>query len=334
MGPKRHFSRSAVEEQTQAWSASSAPVATGPQPEPLFNLSSIAAETPISNKWKRSKIGEPQERAGAGRSPILRFSSTWPQPRLLAAYALTLFTAHTGHIWSLIDNQVVVAFEVVLALGCLARARTRRPGRSVALVLGLGLLAWALGDIVWTLESSPSTPSLADGFYLVFYPLASLALVLLVRSQVKHIRPGTWLDAAMAGLGAAAICAFFASNTILDSIRGSAASVTVNLAYPIGDLILLALAIGAVTIVPRHPARLLVFAAGCVLMAIGDTVYLNQSSAGTYHVGTLLDLTWPAAMLVLSGSVWLRSSRSAARSCSSSGLQGRSSWGLSPWPAS
>jgi diguanylate cyclase len=233
---------------------------------------------------------------------------------LLAAYAVTLFTPHTGHIWSLIDNQVVDAFEVVLALGCLARARTRRPGRSVALMLGLGLLAWALGDIVWTLESSPSTPSLADGFYLVFYPLASLALVLLVRSQVRHIRPSTWLDASMAGLGAAAICALFASNTIVDSIRGSAASVTVNLAYPIGDLILLALAIGAVTIVPRHPARLLVFAAGCVLMAVGDTVYLNQSSAGTYHVGTLLDLIWPAAMLVLSGSVWLRSSRSAPRS--------------------
>ncbi|HXN61497.1 MAG TPA: hypothetical protein VN886_13700, partial [Acidimicrobiales bacterium] len=49
---------------------------------------------------------------------------------LLAAYAVTFFTPHTGHIWSLIDNQVVDAFEIVLALGCLARARTRRPRRS------------------------------------------------------------------------------------------------------------------------------------------------------------------------------------------------------------
>ena len=34
---------------------------------------------------------------------------------------------------------------------------------------------------------------------------------------------------------------------------------------------------------------------------------MYQSSSGTYRVGTLLDVTWPAAMLAMSASVWLRS---------------------------
>ena len=118
----------------------------------------------------------------------------------------------------------------------------------------------------------------------------------------------------MAGLGAAAICGVITLDTIAGSISGSAVSVAVNLAYPIGDLVLLGLAVGAVVIVPRAPGRLLLFAAGCVLMAIGDTVYLYQSSAGTYRVGTLLDVTWPAAMLAISASVWLRSSGHVPRS--------------------
>ncbi len=233
---------------------------------------------------------------------------------LLALYAVTLVTRPTGHLWSVIDNQLVDAFEVVLALGCLARACSRRPRRRIALLLGAGLLAWAIGDVVWTLESSPSSASVADAFYLAFYPLACLALIASVRAQVGRIKPSVWLDGAMAGLGAAAICAVITLDTIAGSIGGSAVSVTVNLAYPIGDLVLLGLAVGAVVIVPRAPARLLLFAAGCALMAIGDTVYLYQSSAGTYRVGTLLDVTWPAAMLAMSASVWLRSSRHIPRS--------------------
>ncbi len=245
------------------------------------------------------------------RDPVLVFYLC--ATLVLVAYAGTLFARHSGQTWPLIDNWLVDAFEVALALGCLAGALSRRTGRSVPLALGAGLLAWALGDIAWAMEVSPSTPSVADALYLLFYPLAYLALLLFLRSHAGQISPSTWLDGAIAGLGAAAICTAFALDTILGAIHGTPASVTVNLAYPIGDLVLLALAIGVVVMVPQRPARLLLFATGCALMAIGDIVYLYQSSAGTYRVGTPLDLTWPAAMLAMSASVWIRS-REAPRS--------------------
>ncbi len=224
---------------------------------------------------------------------------------LLTVYACTLIIRPVGKVWPIVDNGLVDAFEVAVALGCLASALVRRSGLVGTTALGAGLMAWALGDVVWTLESSPNGPSLADAFYIAFYPLAYLALISLIRSYTRPHQVTVWLDGAIAGLGAAAVSAAFAFDTILSAIGGSTSSVAVNLSYPIGDLILLALAIGTLVVVPGRPVRLLLFAAGCVLMAIGDTVYLVQSAAGTYQIGTLLDLTWPAAMFVMSFSVWV-----------------------------
>jgi diguanylate cyclase (GGDEF)-like protein len=233
---------------------------------------------------------------------------------LLVAYACTLLIRPVGQGWPLIDNQLVEAFEVLVALGCLAGGLVQRGGRLGAFSLGAGLLAWALGDIIWTLEGSPNNPSVADGFYIAFYPLAYVAIMSLGRSYARSHQATVWLDGVIAGLGAAAVTAAFAFDTILGAIGGSASAVAVNLAYPIGDLVLLALAVGTFVVVPGRPVRILLFAAGCAVMAIGDTVYLVQSSAGTYAVGSLLDVTWPAAMFLMSASVWVPARRLMGRS--------------------
>ncbi len=74
----------------------------------------------------------------------------------------------------------------------------------------------------------------------------------------------------------------------------------VNLAYPVGDLVLLAFAVGALVIVPGWPIRLITLVAGCLVLAIGDTVYLFQIAAGTYQSGAILDASWMTALFLLS----------------------------------
>jgi len=245
----------------------------------------------------------PEEHAGGiDRRAVAAYASAG---LLLTLYASTLVLRPVGRVWPIVDNGLVDAFEVAMALGCLACVLVRQSSRVGTTALGAGLLAWALGDVIWSLESSPNGPSLADGFYLAFYPLAYVALMSLIRSHARPHQAIVWLDGVVAGLGAAAVSAAFAFDTIVRAIGGTTSTVAVNLAYPIGDLILLALAVGTLVVVPGRPVRLLVFTAGCVLMAIGDTVYLVQSAAGTYQVGTLLDLTWPAAMFLMSFSVWV-----------------------------
>ena len=235
----------------------------------------------------------------------------------LACFVAILVVHPQGWFWTFFVNWVIDGFEVLIAVMCLVRAAFGGTIRPVALALGLGLLAWSLGDVAFTVQSlgggNPPTPSWDDALYLLFYPLTYVGVILLLRMEVRKVPLASWLDGVVAGLGAATVTAAFVFETIVRSIGGPPAQVATNLAYPVGDLVLVALVVGALTVLPtwRNP-QLLILAVGCGLLAVGDTVYLFQSSAGTYQVGTLLDATWPVAMVLISGAVWLRSNPAAA----------------------
>ena len=230
---------------------------------------------------------------------------------LSVGYFASLVLRPHGQAWPLLDGWLVAGFEILASVMCLARAIGRRRGRAIALVLGGGLLSWAVGDLLLTIESvggsAPLTPSLADAFYLGFYPLAYVALVLMMRRQIRELMPATWLDGAVAGLGAAAVCASFAFPIILTAVGGDPATVVTNLAYPMGDLLLLGLVVGGTAILPGRPrAPWLLLATGISLNAVGDTFNLFHSSVGGSHVGTVFDgIAWPVSILLMSLSVWL-----------------------------
>ena len=231
---------------------------------------------------------------------------------MLAAFVVMFAAFPKSGQSFLFTNWAIDGFEVVVALLCLARALTGGPLRPVAIALGAGLLSWSLGDVLWSAETigggNPPTPSPADLFYLLFYPLACVAIILLMRIEVRRLPLTAWLDGVMTGLGAAAIVAAFAFDTISSSASGSPLAVATLLAYPIGDLVLLAMVVGALAMLPTwRNAMWLILALGCALDAIGDTVYLFQTSADTYQVGTILDATWPVAIFLISLAMWQRS---------------------------
>jgi diguanylate cyclase (GGDEF)-like protein len=152
---------------------------------------------------------------------------------------------------------------------------------------------------------------LADVFYLGFYPLTYTGVFLLARRQIARFNATTWLDGAVAGLGAAAVCAEFSLRGLSSHLTGSTASVLTNLAYPVGDLVLLALVVAGSTVLPgRRKTRWLLLAAGYGLNAVGDTFNLLQSSGGVTHVGDVFNaVAWPTSILLVSVSVWLPSER-------------------------
>ena len=229
---------------------------------------------------------------------------------LLAAYfAREVFGA--DRYSSLIDGWMVAGFELVASGLCLARGLVRRPGRAVALVLGVGLLCWSAGDVAITIEAlggaTPSAPSPADAFYLAFFPLAYVAVVLLMRGGTRRLATPNWLDGAVAGLGAAAICAAFAFSGVRRLAGGGSLSVATNLAYPIGDLLLLFLVVGGTAMLSgRRRGPWLLLAAGAAVNVFGDTSNLLASSLGTTDVGALANAAaWPTSILLMSMAVWL-----------------------------
>ena len=233
---------------------------------------------------------------------------------LLVAYIASLVIRSPSDTWPWVDGWGVCLYELILVGMLFSRAFSGRPGRTVPLVLGGAILAWALGDFLLTWETwgSPNpapVPSIADAGYIAFYPLAYTAIVLMLRKEVKRLLPATWLDGAIAGLGAAAVCGAFAFQAVVNSLSGpggpglSAPGIAVLLVYPIGDAVLLALVVGGTAVLPGRRLPWLLFAAACAINTIGDTFNLLGSDS---HVGTILNgVAWPIAITLISISVWV-----------------------------
>lgn len=273
----------------------------------LSSLDKPAMTGPASSRAADRRRGRPRLGTGVERRAWAGYAvlAVW-----LLAYLVSEIVRGAGHPSTWVDGWGVAGFELVASVMCIARARVARSGRAVPLVLGTGLALWALGDFALTAEgSNPPVPSLADGFYLAFYPVTYLGVMLLARRQIARLSLASWLDGALAGTGAAALCAAFAFAQVVRTAGGGAAAVATNLAYPMGDALLLLLVVGGTTVLPgRRKAPWLMLAAGYALNTVGDTFNLFGSGIGATHIGTALNaVAWPASILLVSASVWLPS---------------------------
>jgi two-component system, cell cycle response regulator len=194
---------------------------------------------------------------------------------------------------------------------CFARVLLVRRERSVWAVMGLGLTIWTAGEIYYSLalagaETVP-IPSLADAGYLAFYPITYLGLMMLVRTRVGAVSGAQWLDGVIVGSAVAAVAAALAMEPIVAaSTEGSALAVATNLAYPIGDLTLLALVVTASAFSGWRPGlSWVMLGTGLAALALSDGLYLLQSAQGAYVEGALLDAAWPLGVLLLAAAAWL-----------------------------
>jgi diguanylate cyclase (GGDEF)-like protein len=209
----------------------------------------------------------------------------------------------------LLDGWVTPAIGIGAGMLCLARAVLVRQARAPWAILGLGMELYAVGIIYWRwwllpLEQSPY-PSPADLLWLSFYPLAYVAVVLLIRRRVHRFQASMWLDGLIGGLGAAALAAGLAFHTILDATGGSSATVAATLSYPVADLLLLVLVIGALAVLGGRPDRALwLLAMGMTVFAAADTIYLFRVATGTYQAGTWLDGLSVAAQTLVGLAAW------------------------------
>ena len=181
--------------------------------------------------------------------------------------------------------------------GRVSRARHRRAGRTGCVALdrrgvvrdGLRRLSLRRG-----LPGSPPFPSLADVGYLAFYPAMYIGIGLLLRDRVSRFGPSLWLDGLTAATAAAAVGAAVLVRVVAESTHGSSLVVITNLAYPVGDLLLLALVVFVFSVSGWRPGRAwALIGAGLLVAALGDSAFLYETATNSYIEGTLLDLSWP-----------------------------------------
>jgi two-component system cell cycle response regulator len=213
-----------------------------------------------------------------------------------------------GPLFSRFAHDLVLVGAGAMCLWAGIASPYRRERRAW-LVIGAGLTAWAFGEIyytavLWTAEEIP-IPSPADGGYLLFPPLMLVGVLMLLRSRTRHV-PGTlWADGITAALAVSAAGAALVFETVRDSASGQAMEIAVSLAYPIADLLLLGLIVGALAGTGWQLDRTWVLLAGGVATFwLADSLYLVRTANGTYESGNWFEIGWWLGLVMIAAAAW------------------------------
>ena len=193
--------------------------------------------------------------------------------------------------------------------GLVLVAGGRRPEPGWRLI-GLGCICWAAGDMYWTIHlsqlSSPPVPSWADAGYLAFDPLVFCGILSLARRRLKSLSHMLAADAAAAALAAAAINTAVVIQPVLDHATGGALSIATNLAYPVGDLAMLAVLVGATALDEwRITPTWLLLTAAILAFWVADSFYLTSVATNTYSQGQAYNGLWYLSPVLAAWAAWL-----------------------------
>jgi diguanylate cyclase (GGDEF)-like protein len=168
-------------------------------------------------------------------------------------------------------------------------------------LMAAGQASFVIGDILWEYYAAIGEepfPSVADAFYLAGYPLLAIGLSAGIRRRMGGGDRSGLLDAAILTTGLFVLAWVFVIAPLAAVSDPDPLGFTVSLAYPIGDLLLIGVAMGLATSPgARVPSFWLICASlGCLLLA--DQLYVFENLAGTYVDGGLLDVVWIAAYVL------------------------------------
>lgn len=235
----------------------------------------------------------------------------WASAALAIAFAcfalyagLTLWTEPGSPVNAFLSHWVSPGLILFSALLIGARAIAVERDRIAWAAISLSALCWSFGEIYYLAADPTAYPSPADAGWLAFYPLLYGGIVLLLSRRARAIAGTLWLDGATASAAAAALGAAVLLDLVLETTEGSASAVATNLAYPLGDVLLLSAVFGVFSLAGwRIELRWMILGLGVLATAIADSIYLFR--VDTYQDGSAIDPLWPAAALLIATAAWI-----------------------------
>lgn len=188
-------------------------------------------------------------------------------------------------------------------------------GKAVGL-LSTGLLTWGIGTIIFgyyniVLQVQVPYPSLADAFYIISWPLWAVSMIYLSRATGVQFQLRTLIGKAVFLL--IPIIVIIGSYYVLIVVaRQGTLGLTenfltnfFNLAYPIGDIVILTIALLIYGLSFKYLGGFFKWAcifvlAGFVLNYIGDFSFVYLTTKGTYFVANWVDLVYTITFFCLS----------------------------------
>jgi PAS domain S-box-containing protein len=193
--------------------------------------------------------------------------------------------------------------------------------RLAPVLLGMGILSYALGQMIFTyyelvLHRVPPFPSLADIGYLIEYPFFLLGILLLPARPIPVAsRARIALDGLMTMTVAVTFSWYFILGPVVRQGSETVLAKIVAAAYPLADIVL----ITCLLILALRPSEqalrraVYLLALGLILLVVADSIYGYQTLNQSYVTGTILDVGFPVAyMLIGLGALVVRLAPTAA----------------------
>jgi class 3 adenylate cyclase len=215
---------------------------------------------------------------------------------LVGFYALPRGSAFQDTVY----YPLLGATSVAAIVAGVAWYRPRHP--APWLLFAAGQLLFVAGDVTFGLLQhvfhDSAFPSPADGLYLAGYPVLAAGLWLLVRQRSAGRDWGVLIDAATVtvALGVVAWELLIVPHTADDSL--SIAEKVASIAYPVGDVLLLAFAARLLLDRAARTVSYLLIALSLVSLLVADPLYSFLTIRGDYGSGSPIDAGWILAYLL------------------------------------
>ncbi|CAB4654338.1 unannotated protein [freshwater metagenome] len=139
---------------------------------------------------------------------------------------------------------------------------------------------------------------LSDLCYSLFYPLIFFGIV---RSFTQRVKIGALelLDTVIVAVGFTSVLTAFFLKPAMLTFAGSAFSVFLSILYPVGDVVILAMALVYLLLTPISKRTILLFT-GLLSFSLSDLFFLWLSINSRYQFGSITDDGWLLGLLLIS----------------------------------
>lgn len=243
-----------------------------------------------------------------GRSHVISFYAAAILAISIVLIRLIVLVFASGLDSFLLIDDALFTIASGLASAGLLYAAWRSEGRSKRAwkTLAMAQIAYTLGEVVYTVMEvglhQYYFPSLADVFYLMFYPLFAAGIFLLPKvplSQRERLK--ILLDAGIIIIAATSVFWVFLIAPAMASNEDGILEMAVSVAYPVMDLVLF---FALVELIFRKlgstgTTTLILLAFSMAVSIVVDALFTIQTEQGAYVSGSLLDTGWLVSTMLL-----------------------------------